>query len=153
MSGIWDNLINFSGYSESIDLIWRDVGTIPVTVTAGRSRFNRTEGLQINQNEALASYFSRLFPSNLDVQLTHCTDDNNNYPYSSIMVQDSAGHLESSFRQTLRVPDDGTVHQLPPSLGPFPLFNVEKYRHKLPPELTMTGGLFLPMYRTYCCHR
>jgi hypothetical protein len=111
------------------------------------------EGLQINQNEALASYFSRLFPSNLDVQVTHCTDDNNHYPNSSIMVQDSTGHFEMSFRQTLRVPDDGKVHKLPPSLGPFPLFNVENYRHKLSPELTMTGGLFLPMYRTYSCHR
>ena len=55
--------------------------------------------------------------------------------------------LTISFHRTVRVPDSKTISQLPPDLGKFPLFQVKDYPGKLPPEMAMKGGLFMPMYR------
>lgn len=52
-----------------------------------------------------------------------------------------------SLYRTLRVPDDGNTYPLPPGLGTFPLFRVEDYRDRLPPELLEQGGAFLPVYQ------
>jgi hypothetical protein len=55
--------------------------------------------------------------------------------------------LEISFKRTVRVPDDGTVHKLPPGLGNFPLFNIDRFKNRLPEEMESKGGVFLPIYR------
>lgn len=52
--------------------------------------------------------------------------------------------LEISFH---RVPDNHKSSALPPSLGKFPLYQVEKYATTLPHTMAAKGGLFLPMYR------
>lgn len=57
------------------------------------------------------------------------------------------GNLTISFRRTVRVPDDGKEHNLPPGLGAFPLFNVEAFKSSLPQDMVEKGGLFLPMYQ------
>lgn len=57
------------------------------------------------------------------------------------------GSLEISFQRTLRMPDDKRLHQLPASLGQFPLFNVEEYAERLPPDIANAGGLFFPMWQ------
>jgi hypothetical protein len=49
--------------------------------------------------------------------------------------------------RTVRVPDDGTVHKLPPGLGRFPVFNIASFEDRLPPEMLSKGGIFLPIYR------
>lgn len=55
--------------------------------------------------------------------------------------------LEISFQRTLRVPDDGRRHFLPPSLGSFPLTPVDDYARSVPPKWVKHGGVFLPMYQ------
>lgn len=52
-----------------------------------------------------------------------------------------------SFQRTLRIPDDNRLHHLPPGLGNFPLFHVDDYAGKLPPEWSRHGGVFFPMYQ------
>jgi hypothetical protein len=52
-----------------------------------------------------------------------------------------------SFQRTLRLPDDGKVYPLPPSLGVFPISRVDDYLDKVPEEWKKTGGIFLPMYQ------
>ncbi|KAI1456079.1 hypothetical protein F4805DRAFT_468314 [Annulohypoxylon moriforme] len=55
--------------------------------------------------------------------------------------------LDISFRRTIRVPDNAGESKLPPDLGQFPLFKVRDYAHRLPPEMTAKGGVFMPMYQ------
>lgn len=55
--------------------------------------------------------------------------------------------LRISFHRTVRVPDDNQRHALPPSLGCFPLFNVEAFKASLPQDMIEKGGMFLPMYQ------
>lgn len=52
-----------------------------------------------------------------------------------------------AFHRTLRLPEDGRTHQLPPSLGEFPLRKIQDYREKVPPAWREHGGLFLPMWQ------
>lgn len=55
--------------------------------------------------------------------------------------------LEIVFHRTLRMPDDDRLHQLPSSLGKFPLFNVEEYASRLTPTIADQGGIFFPMWQ------
>lgn len=45
------------------------------------------------------------------------------------------------------MPDDDRLHQLPDSLGTFPLFNVEEYAGRLPSTVEEQGGIFFPMWQ------
>lgn len=55
--------------------------------------------------------------------------------------------LEITFHRTLRIPDDNRLHQLPASLGKFPLFNVADYAPHLSPRIVEQGGIFFPMWQ------
>ena len=55
--------------------------------------------------------------------------------------------LSISFQKTLRIPDDGRVYPLPPSLGNFPISKVEDYASKVPKKWVDRGGFFIPMYQ------
>lgn len=57
------------------------------------------------------------------------------------------GDLEISFHRTVRISDNHKSSALPPSLGRFPLYQVENYANTLPHTMAAKGGLFLPMYR------
>lgn len=57
--------------------------------------------------------------------------------------------MSISFERTLRIPDDGKQYHLPPSLGHFPILDLDT----LPPERVPTkwkeqGGILLPMYQS-----
>lgn len=52
-----------------------------------------------------------------------------------------------SFQRTLRIPEDGKVYPLPPSLGQFPIEKVDDYLNKVPEEWKEHGGVFIPMYQ------
>ena len=60
-------------------------------------------------------------------------------------------HPEARFRlefqRTLRIPDDGEDHHLPPGLGRFPVRHVDDHRDRVPPAWIRRGGVMLPMYR------
>lgn len=55
--------------------------------------------------------------------------------------------LAIDFQRTLRIPDDGKEHFLPPGLGRFPLRHVEDYESRLPGTWVRRGGVILPMYQ------
>ncbi len=51
------------------------------------------------------------------------------------------------FQRTLRIPDDGRRHFLPPGLGRFPLELVDDFSDKTPQAWSQHGGVFFPMYQ------
>jgi len=55
--------------------------------------------------------------------------------------------LEVELQRTLRIPDDGRNHALPPGLGCFPLRHVDDHAARLPAEWVRRGGVMLPMYQ------
>jgi hypothetical protein len=52
-----------------------------------------------------------------------------------------------AFQRTLRIPDDGRDHPLPPGLGRFPLRHVEDHADRLPQGWVTRGGVMFPMYQ------
>lgn len=57
--------------------------------------------------------------------------------------------FEINFQRTLRIPDDGKKHRLPPGLGSFPLRNVDALKQSQVPEDYKTrGGVVLPMFQS-----
>jgi len=52
-----------------------------------------------------------------------------------------------TLHRTLRLPEDGKDHALPPSLGGFPIELVDDYRDKVPKSWGDHGGIFFPMWQ------
>ncbi len=52
------------------------------------------------------------------------------------------------FQRTLRIPDDGKTHALPPGLGSFPLRHVDDFADRLTETWLRRGGVMLPMYQS-----
>lgn len=50
------------------------------------------------------------------------------------------------FHRTIRLPEDGKTHELPPSLGLFPVKLVDDYKDKVPKEWLEHGGVFIPLH-------
>jgi hypothetical protein len=57
-------------------------------------------------------------------------------------------HLDIHFQRTLRIPDDGKEHHLPPGLGRFPLRHVDDHAARVPTGWCEHGGVMLPMYQS-----
>ncbi|TFK70071.1 hypothetical protein BDN72DRAFT_819341 [Pluteus cervinus] len=57
------------------------------------------------------------------------------------------GGMSVGLRRTIRVPDNGTEHLLPPNMGAFKLYNVADYADKLPRSVVSKGGLFIVSVR------
>jgi hypothetical protein len=55
--------------------------------------------------------------------------------------------LRIQFQRTLRIPDDGQTHGLPPGLGAFPLRHVDDFADRVPEAWKERGGVMLPMYQ------
>lgn len=64
---------------------------------------------------------------------------------ASTLIIDSG--LEITFHRTLRMPDDDQLHELPQSLGVFPLYNVDAFSDRLPSHILERGGVFFPMWQ------
>ena len=56
--------------------------------------------------------------------------------------------MEISFQRTLRIPDNGEDHFLPPGLGDFPLRHVDDFAERVPAKWLERGGIMLPMYQS-----
>ncbi|KAG2386326.1 hypothetical protein C9374_002772 [Naegleria lovaniensis] len=52
-----------------------------------------------------------------------------------------------TFHRTLRIPDDGKIYPLPPSLGSFPVKRVDDYLDRVPEAWKKQGGVFIPLYQ------
>ncbi len=55
--------------------------------------------------------------------------------------------LRIDFQRTLRIPDDGKEHFLPPGLGSFPLRHVDDFNGRVPYDWIEHGGVMLPMHQ------
>ncbi len=67
----------------------------------------------------------------------------------TVHIEDDAlvlGPVRVTFERTLRIPEAG-LHDLPPSLGSFPLRRVEDYPATAPAEWSARGGVMLPVYQ------
>jgi len=129
-----------------------DVFTTPVQVTTGRPCYNKSKGLRINQNQAIASFFMKAFPSPVEVKPYHNSKEKPSTlsRIAATAVSVGRGSNEDmilSFMRTVRIPEDRHDYDLPPGLGPFPLFDIGTFSDSLPPQMVAQGGLFLPMYR------
>lgn len=71
---------------------------------------------------------------------------NDNLVFSFPEVHPDA-RLEIEFERTLRIPDDGKDHYLPPGLGSFPIRHIDDFEKTVPPHWLDHGGVMLPMYQ------
>ena len=55
--------------------------------------------------------------------------------------------LRIDFQRTLRIPDDGRDHFLPPGLGRFPVRHVDDFAGRVPRGWLEHGGVMLPMHQ------
>lgn len=51
-----------------------------------------------------------------------------------------------TLHRTVRLPEDGKSHSLPPSFGRFPMKRIEDYKDRVPEAWRDHGGVFFPMY-------
>ncbi|RFU29847.1 hypothetical protein B7463_g6513, partial [Scytalidium lignicola] len=101
-------------------------------------------GKCINIDDSLIGFTNRWLGSEPTVNISENPDQANGTLTHSL--RDGRG-LEITFHRTIRMPDDNKLHQLPASLGAFPLFNVSAYADSLPSKIARQGGVFLPMWQ------
>jgi len=61
-------------------------------------------------------------------------------------IHENAG-VKIDFLRTLRLPDDGETHYLPPGLGKFPLRHIEDFDLGSNNHLKKRGGVIMPMFQ------
>ena len=61
-------------------------------------------------------------------------------------LHENAG-VSINFQRTLRLPDDGKTHHLPPGLGEFPLRHIDDFDLKNKNHLKARGGIIMPMFQ------
>ena len=61
-------------------------------------------------------------------------------------IHENAG-VKIDFQRTLRLPDDGETHYLPPGLGKFPLRHIEDFDLGSNNHLKKRGGVIMPMFQ------
>ncbi|EFC45883.1 bacterial integral membrane protein-like protein [Naegleria gruberi] len=59
----------------------------------------------------------------------------------------SKNELKIKLHRTLRIPDDGKIYPLPPSLGTFPIKRVDDYINKVPESWKQKGGVFVCLHQ------
>jgi hypothetical protein len=57
------------------------------------------------------------------------------------------GNFSIGLHKTLRLPEDGKTHALPPSLGLFPIKRVDDYLSRVPASWKEHGGVFIPLWQ------
>ena len=69
---------------------------------------------------------------------------------SDEMLRNTSPAVSVDFQRTLRIPDDGNDHFLPPGLGAFPLRHVQDFAgsFRLPEKWNERGGVMLPIHQS-----
>lgn len=123
-------------------------------VTSERSVYDLPHGvLKINRNQTITSFFSRVFPHPIEVNLQR--NKENDMPTSlsipfanQIAIGQGRGpDLLISLMRTVRVPENSRRYDLPPDMGHFPVFDVQNFSQHLPVSMVAERGVFIPMYR------
>jgi len=100
----------------------------------------------IHQRETLATFFSRVTKTNFESELRSDRTCPDKLARSINIKVSGSPAIEISFHRTLRVPEDGKAHSVPPCIGKYPLFNVCDFEDKLPQCTRDMGGVFLPIF-------
>lgn len=66
---------------------------------------------------------------------------------NQILFIDGEDRFTLTLHRTLRLPEDGRKHHLPPSCGRFPVALVDDYKDKVPQSWVEHGGVFFPMWQ------
>lgn len=119
-----------------------EIPPLAFTVTPHKQSYYDTPpaGLRVYEDEKLINGLNRGFKKEMKCSIKG--DNGHNY----LSFDDD---LRIMFQRTIRVPDDGKEHRLPPSLGTFPILNIADYEQRLPADMREKGGVFIPMYRGY----
>jgi hypothetical protein len=102
------------------------------------------KGNCINIDDSLIAFANRNFKKEVNLNIGRSDSSDYGIPLNSL--KDNCG-LDIAFHRTIRMPDDGKLHQLPGSLGTFPLHNVGAYVDQLSDNIVQQGGIFLPMWQ------
>ncbi len=76
------------------------------------------------------------------IELTH---DSLSFSFPEVHAD---ARMSIEFQRTLRIPDDGKTHFLPPGMGRFPMKHVDDYADKVPVRWQERGGVMLPMFQS-----
>jgi hypothetical protein len=102
----------------------------------------RAFGSSPDYQEKVRSVVCALSNEDIEKQLRKCVlRETESYGYNK------AGRVEIEFQRTLRIPDDGRTHYLPPGLGRFPLRHVDDFADRVPKQWLERGGVVMPMYQ------
>lgn len=63
------------------------------------------------------------------------------------VFEHDGGRMSVAFNRTIRLPEDGKTHGLPPSLGLFPVKQVDDYADRVPASWRKHGGVFIPLHQ------
>jgi len=130
--------------------------TAVVEVVGGASRHDGFGG------SALGGFLQRVFSSE---RLASAIDEDEDFaaflseeerqpgPLPAVCVDGDhlvfANGTEVNFQRTLRIPDNGNVHSLPPGLGSFPLERCSDHAHgSLPKAWRNDSDVFMPMHQS-----
>ncbi|TFK70048.1 hypothetical protein BDN72DRAFT_568256 [Pluteus cervinus] len=108
------------------------------------------DGLISLDQPLLHYYHQTLLPVSNNRQGTGNTDSNEHSSTTKLTRNNEfidMGGMSVSLRRTIRVPDNGKEHHLPPNMGAFKLYNVADYADNLPKSVVSKGGLFIAMYQ------
>jgi hypothetical protein len=113
---------------------------VPVRITAGKSCYDIIKGLAINENETLLVFYNRLV-----VHRKPWSELEISYRLDGIHVKNTITQQEHVIRlcRTLRVPENGNVHDIPATFGPLPHIDISECSDI--PEMKKKGGLMVPM--------
>lgn len=114
----------------------------PLYITDARSGFS-PEWLEINVDQVLEQFYDIALRSDSVLKPMRMYKDGTKL---TVLDEHDGCSIDISLNRTLRVPEDGTVYNLPALFGPFPLLNVELLQNKLPDLMARKSGLLIPMF-------
>ncbi|SPO07348.1 uncharacterized protein DNG_10042 [Cephalotrichum gorgonifer] len=141
--------LRFSWAGYSISSRWVDVETAAVKVTTGNPCYNPIQGYKINRDQTIASFFSRAFPSPVQIQLRkHMAAKDSGYTpsYTISFGQRKTMDGQVSLLRSAKVPEDGKEYEIPAGLGTLPIYDVRSFSGSLPVSMVAKGGVFVTMH-------
>lgn len=116
---------------------------VPVTIGLGKSSYDISKGLVINKDEMLLAFYNRYLTWRRDNQPALTAGSS----LASIEIMDTMRNVscEIQFLRTLRIPEDGRVHD-PSEFGPFPIVDLSKFENtNALISMRRKGHLAIPM--------
>jgi hypothetical protein len=114
----------------------------PLYITDAPSGFS-PEWLDINIDQVLEQFYDIALRSDSTLKPVRMYKDGTKL---TVLDEYDGCSIDISLNRTLRVPEDGTIYNLPALFGPFPLLNVDLLQNKLPELMARKSGLLVPLF-------